>query len=227
MSSNDGFFGGEGLLASVLYRTVQTLIVLFGKVWWRLSIEGKENLPEGPFVLSPVHRSNLDTPLMAIVPRRLRFMGKDSLWKVRWGGWFLTALGGFPVERGTADREALNRTIGIVEAGEPVVLFAEGQRRTGPTLFPLFDGPAYVAGRTQVPIVPVGIGGSEASMPKGAKFIRPHKIHVIVGAPLPPPARKESGRVSRAGVRERTEELAKVLQELFDEAQVKAGTPNR
>lgn len=221
-----GFFSGEGPLSRLLYRSVRFLLRGFGLLWWRLSIEGAEKLPSGPFVLSPVHRSNLDTPLMCVIPRRLRFMGKDSLWKVTWGAWFLTALGGFPVSRGSADRDALHRAIAVVEQGEPVVLFPEGQRRTGPKLWPLFDGPAYVAGRTGVPIVPVGIGGSERSMPKGYKFVKPTKIHVIVGDPLPPPERKESGRVSRQAVRRTTEELAVRLQSLYDQAQEHVGTPN-
>ena len=51
----------------------------------------------------------------------------------------------------------------------------------------MFDGPAYVQSRTGVPIVPVGIGGTEAVMPKGSKIIRPHKVVVVIGEPLPAP----------------------------------------
>ena len=115
-------------------------------------------------------------------------MGKDTLWKNRPFGWFLSSLGGFPVTRGTADREALRRCVAVLEAGEPLVLFPEGERKSGPTVQPLFDGAVYVALRAGVPIVPVGIGGSERVMPKGARFLHPHKVHVIVGAPIELPA---------------------------------------
>ena len=108
-----------------------------------------------------------------------------------------------------------------------MVLFPEGTRRDGPTLFPFFDGPAYVAARTQVPIVPVGIGGSARSMPRKARFLYPTKIHIIIGEPLPPPEKKASGRVSRRSVAERTAELSEAVQALFDEAQEIAGTPNQ
>ena len=94
-------------------------------------------------------------------------MGKDSLWKRQPAAWILSALGGFPVSRGTADREALQRCIAVLEAGEPLVLFPEGERKSGPTVQPLFDGAAYVALKAGVPIVPVGIGGSEEVMPEG------------------------------------------------------------
>ena len=90
----------------------------------------------------------------------------------------------------------------------------------------MFDGPAYVACRTGTPIVPVGFGGTEAAMPKGAKFIRPVKMVLVIGEPLTPPPLKESGRVSRRAVRELTHELGQAIQALFDEAQALAGRPN-
>ena len=61
----------------------------------------------------------------------------------------------------------------MLERGEPLVLFPEGERKCGPIVQPLFDGAAYIAVKAGVPIVPVGIGGSERAMPKGAKFIYP------------------------------------------------------
>jgi 1-acyl-sn-glycerol-3-phosphate acyltransferase len=154
-------------------------------------------------------------------------MGKDSLWKYRFSDWLLSALGGFPVNRSGADREALAQTLAIIEGGEAVVMFPEGTRRSGPLIEEehMRDGPAYVAARTQVPLVPVGVGGAEAAMPSGARFIRPVKMVLIVGEPMPPPPLKESGRVSRASVRAQTVELRERLQDLFDRAQAAAGQP--
>jgi 1-acyl-sn-glycerol-3-phosphate acyltransferase len=103
------------------------------------------------------------------------------------------------------------------------VLFPEGTRRSGPVVDEVFDGAAYVALRTGAPIVPVGIGGSERAMPKGAKFIRPVKLRMVVGEPLHPPATEGGARAPRRAVRELTGELKGRLQALFDEAQAKAG----
>jgi len=154
-------------------------------------------------------------------------MGKESLWSSRALGWLLTALGGFPVKRGTADREALKAGLACVERGEPLVMFPEGTRQVGPDVAEMFDGPAYVACRTGTPIVPVGLGGTEAAMPKGAKFIRPVKMVMVIGEPIVPPPLKESGRVSRSGVRDLTARLGGEIQVLFDEAQALAGRPNQ
>jgi 1-acyl-sn-glycerol-3-phosphate acyltransferase len=88
---------------------------------------------------------------------------------------------------------------------------------------PLYDGAVYVAARTQVPIVPVGIGGSERAMQKGRRWIAPVKVHVVIGPAIDPPARSASGRVPRKAVQTATEDLRRVLQDLFDEARVAAG----
>jgi 1-acyl-sn-glycerol-3-phosphate acyltransferase len=137
-------------------------------------------------------------------------------------GWTLSALGGFPVSRGTADREALRRCILVLEAGEPLVLFPEGERKSGPTVQPLFDGAMYIALKAGVPVIPVGIGGSERAMPKGKKYLRPSKCVVIVGQPMLPP--RSEGRTSRSDVRDFTAALHAELQILFDTAQDLAGT---
>lgn len=217
----------RSLASSVLYQVVYTVVVGLTRLVTRTTVVGRHNIPKsGPFLLAPIHRSNIDTPLAAAVTRRrLRFMGKDSLWKVPAIGWIMTALGAFPVTRGAADREALRRCVAVLDDGEPLVMFPEGTRQSGPRVQPLFDGAAYVAVKARVPIVPVGIGGSEMVMPKGKKMIRPHKCVVVVGEPISVSLDAE-GRVPRSAVRDVTATLAVELQRLFDEAQRLAGTPN-
>lgn len=224
MSDVSSFLAGGGRASRAFYTFVRSVINLFCRTFWRTKVVGARNVPRsGPFILAPVHRSNIDTPLACTVtPRRMRYMGKDSLWKSRVVGWTLSALGGFPVSRGTADREALRRCIQVLEAGEPLVLFPEGERKSGPDVQPLFDGAMYIALKAGVPVIPVGIGGSARAMPKGKKYLRPSKCVVLIGEPLIPPA--SEGRASRTAVRDFTAQLHGRLQELFDEAQRMAGT---
>ena len=227
MSQVESYLAGNGLPSRAAYRVARTIVVVVTRLFTRMSIEGREHVPRtGPFVLAPVHRSYVDTPIAACVtPRRLRFMGKDTLWRGRAAGWILSALGGFPVTRGTADRQALQRCIAVLEAGEPLVLFPEGERKSGPVVQPLFDGAVYVAVKAGVPIVPVGIGGSEGVMPKGKKLLYPKKVHVIVGEPIMPPVAPEGGRLPRSAMRDHSAALHAQLQRLFDEAQTRAGIP--
>jgi len=217
------------LLQRASYRVLWYVVQVIGRSFFRLEVVGADNVPSsGAYVVAPIHRSNLDTPVIAaITHERLRYMGKESLWKSSFGGWFLTTVGGFPVQRGSADREALRACIEVLERGEPLVMFPEGTRQSGPDIQPLFDGPAYLSGRTQVPIVPVGLGGSERALRKGTKFPRPAKMVLVVGQPIPPPAPGPNGRVPRRAVRELTVRLSSEIQVLFDQAQALAGHPNR
>lgn len=209
-----------------LFAFVRAVLVGFGRVWFRVSARGREHVPaEGAFILAPVHRSNIDFLLVLICTRRrIRFLAKDTLFVGFWDKLF-TALGGIPVARGTADREALQTCIAVVQAGEPLVVFPEGTRQFGPVVQEFFDGAAFIQSRTGVPIVPVGIGGSETAMPKGAKFIKPHRVRLVIGPPLLA-TEAEGPKAKRAAIKARTAELHGVIQELFDQAQVAAGTPN-
>lgn len=213
----------------IFYRMVWLFVVGVARLFFRVQVHGKEHVPDhGAFIVSPIHRSNLDTPLIANITRkrRLRYMGKESLWKTRFGAWFFTTAGGFPVDRATADRDALRACLEVAERGEPLVMFPEGTRQFGPVVQEFFDGAAFIQSRTGVPIVPVGIGGSETAMPKGAKFIKPHRVRLVIGPPLLA-TEAEGPKAKRAAIKARTAELHGVIQELFDQAQVAAGTPNR
>lgn len=206
------------------YGFIRGVTLGLSKVWVRLEVVGREHIPpEGPFVLAPVHRSNLDFLLAAFTTsRRMRYMGKASLWKIDWLGRFFSMLGAFPVHRGTADRASLRTCLQVIDNGEPLVMFPEGTRRSGAEVTEVFDGPAYVASRGRVPLVPVGIGGSEAAMPIGAKFIRPRKVVVVIGEPIAPPG-EDGRRVPRRLVREATDKLQVEVQAVYDEAQRRVG----
>ncbi|MGE3835777.1 MAG: lysophospholipid acyltransferase family protein [Acidimicrobiia bacterium] len=222
--SRSGADGRPTVGQRLLYRLVRGAVVCFCRAFWRLSVTGREHVPDGPFILAPVHRSNIDTPVVAAVTRRrLRYMGKDSLWKFRWSAWFFRNMGGFPVHRGTPDREALRWASSVVAGGEPVVMFPEGTRQEGPIVEHVLDGVAFVALREGVPILPVGIGGSDRAMARGARLPRPVRVTMVIGPPIPATAPGAGERVPRRAVRELTVRLRDELQLLYDEAQARAG----
>lgn len=210
----------------IAYAIVRFLIWLVAKLLWRIRFEGLENIPRtGAYVLAPVHRSFIDFGLVSALTRRpVGFMGKESLWKNRYFGAFITHLGAYPVNRGAPDRESLRRTLEILASGKPLVLFPEGTRRSGPVIEHLAEGAAYVASRAGVPLVPIGIGGSERALPKGKALPRLVRIHVLVGEPLVPAPIPEGARhPSRRAIKELTVQLQKTLQDLFDRSQRVAG----
>ncbi|HTV12600.1 MAG TPA: lysophospholipid acyltransferase family protein [Acidimicrobiales bacterium] len=207
------------------YQFARGLLFIPAWLFWRPILLGQENLPATtPYVIAPVHRSYVDTVLTAyITRRRVRFMAKSGVFAKPWVARLFSSLGGFPVRRGTPDREALHNAEEAIAVGEPVVLYPEGRRSSGPVLDPLMRGPAFVALRAGVPIVPVGIGGTERSMPIGAKWVSPVRVAIVIGKPIWPPPRPGSERVPRRMVEELTERLREELQSVFDQARVLAG----
>jgi 1-acyl-sn-glycerol-3-phosphate acyltransferase len=149
----------------------------------RLRARGRENLPEGGFVLAANHVSNIDPwPLgLPLWPRRyLRFMAKSELF---WPplGWILSAAGAFPVRRGAADREAIERAVELCRGGHVVVMFPEGTRRTKGlrkkyTARPR-PGAARIALQAGVPLVPAATRGTD-------RLARLGPLRVAYGSPL-------------------------------------------
>lgn len=198
------------------------------KVFIRLEPVHHERIPlDGPVVIAPSHRSNIDTPIIgAAMKRDSRFMAKDSIFKSPFWTKFLVGLGGFPVRRGALDRATLRYATEILARGEILVLYPEGARQEGPRIKPVFEGAIWLAARAGATIVPAGIGGSHGVMPIGVKLPRPKKVVVVFGEPIQVADPDRPGKI--LGSREdRAEELREAVQSVFDEAQQRAGTPNR
>jgi 1-acyl-sn-glycerol-3-phosphate acyltransferase len=212
-------------LPKALYFALRAVLRGITRAYWRVEVEGAEHVPAtGPVIVAPVHRSFMDFVVAAqVTKRKLYYMAKDDLWRSPRFGRFLDSIGAFPVNRDGADRLAIERSQAVLERGDALILFPEGTRRAGPVVENLHEGAAFLAARTGAPIVPVGIGGTAEAMPKGSKFVRPVKVHVVVGRALPAPARSERGRVPRHQVHELTLQLQTELQGLYDEAQRRAG----
>ena len=208
----------------VAYGVVRALVHALCRLLWRISVVHAERVPAtGACILAPSHRSYLDTPFLACVTRRrIRFMGKAELWRYSWSAKFFSALGGFPVDRAGADRAALRSAQTALAGGEPLGMFPEGTRRSGPVVEDLHNGVAFLAARLGVPIVPIGIGGSETILARDRKLPRLTPVVVIVGEPIHPPAREPGASVRRGEVAALTEELRVAVQKLFDEAEASA-----
>ncbi|HEV2992863.1 MAG TPA: lysophospholipid acyltransferase family protein [Acidimicrobiia bacterium] len=207
-----------------LWWTARAALLAVCRVAFRVRVLGRGHVPpDGAYILAPSHRSILDVPFTAFATRRrICFLAKQELFQGRLGGALFPPLGGIPVERGSTDRAALRAADAVLVHGDPLAIFPEGTRRHGATLGDLFHGCAYLALRRGVPIVPVGIGGSEEILPSGHVVPRPHRVVVVIGAPLVAPPEATARR--RSDVAALTERLRVELQAVFDEARERAGT---
>lgn len=129
----------------------------------RYDIVGLENVPRsGPFIIVANHISWLDPPMLgAMLPRRIRFMAKEELFKKPIVGWVVKSYESFPVRRGEGDRQALRMAIEILKAGGVLGMFPEGTRSKSGRLQPGHAGAAMIALKAGVPILPIGITGTQ------------------------------------------------------------------
>jgi 1-acyl-sn-glycerol-3-phosphate acyltransferase len=204
----------------VFYTAVRWTVAYGSSLLFRAKVRGLERLPRaGGYVIAPSHRSMMDIPFAGwLTPRRLRYMGKQELFRIPVLGPAFRALGGFPVKRDGSDAKAVREAIEMLKLGEILLVFPEGTRQHGPKIEPLQPGAAYLALRAGVPVVPVGIAGTEEIFRShGRKIPRLGRVAIVVGEPIVPPPR-DKGVVPRAEVDALTARLHEALQQVFGEA---------
>jgi 1-acyl-sn-glycerol-3-phosphate acyltransferase len=170
----------------------------------------------------------MDIPFAAVpTTRRIRFMGKKSLFGVPVIGPIFRWLGGFPVARDGTDRKAVRDSVEMLRAGEVLCVFPEGTRQHGPKIQPLQPGAAYLALRSGVPVIPIGIAGSEEILrTKRDPIPRFGRVAIVVGVPIKPETLAGS-LVPRDRVDALTARLADEMQLVFDDAyDARAGRPS-
>lgn len=206
---------------TLTYRLCRAIVRVFAALLFRPRIIGAHEIPqEGPVIVAPVHRSNLDFAFSPFLSsRKVFFMAKDGLWNFKPLGILLERLGAFPVNRSATDREAMSLAEECLRQGFALVIFPEGTRKEGLNVETLHDGAMFIASRTGAKIVPVGIGGVDAALPKGKRIPRPKRVTIIVGPALDPPVSKDGERISRSQISLKTEELRSALERTYREAE--------
>lgn len=174
-------------------------------------IVGWERVPSGGCVLAGNHVSYLDPVLLwSALPRPVHFVAKAELWEVPLLGWALDHFWAIPVHRGSADKRMIETASSLLERGEIVGMFPEGTRQADPGADPMMSahgGAAFLALRCGVPVVPIGIAGTERAWPKGARLPRVVPVAAWIGEPVRPEAftgtRKERVGAMTAAIMER------------------------
>lgn len=171
---------------------------------YRTHFIGVENVPvDGGYIIAGNHVSYLDPILLwSGVPQPTHFIARQSLFDTPVIGWGLRRLWVIPIKRASADREAIGRAVAILKGGEPVGIFPEGTRQRADAgaegeLGEAHAGVAFIAARAGVPVVPVGISGTERALPRGAWFPRFPRVTISYGPPVRPEEFAELGRKER------------------------------
>jgi len=160
------------------------------RVLTRVTIVGLDGLPkDGPLIVVSNHISNADPPLVVgwLTPalgRQMHILAKESLF-VGPVGWFIRMVGATPVKAGGSDIEAYRVARAVLDRGEILCVFPEGTRSQTGVLQEPKPGVAMLATRSGVPILPVGVSGSDLFLGRGQRMPRlGTRITVRVGKPF-------------------------------------------
>jgi 1-acyl-sn-glycerol-3-phosphate acyltransferase len=197
------------MMSGIFYRFVRHVFRLFFGLYNRLEVRGLSNVPkEGPMIVASNHASFIDPPLIGgVLPIRLRYLSKDSLFRVPMLGFLISTLGAVPVAREDSQRAGavMKLLLALLKKGESVLLFPEGSRSADGRLKPLEAGVAYLSVKSGVPVLPVYVKGSFDAWPKGGKLPRPSKLRLLISGLIYPDT-------DIPNERERREKLMKSLE---------------
>lgn len=184
-------------------------------------IEGISDLPRtGPLIVVANHMSNADPPLVAgwLTPalgRQMHILAKESIffWPA---GPILRSLGASPVRSGGSDIEAYRVARDILDRGEVLAIFPEGTRSPTGVMGEPKPGVAMLALRSGVPILPVGVSGTDVLLGRGRWIPRLRSpITLRVGRPFT--IEPDSALSRRDATHAASEEIMRRIAALVDE----------
>ena len=192
---------------------------------FRVRIEGREHVPSsGPAVVAANHQSFCDSLVIPlVVRRRVTFLAKAEYFDAKRTAWLFRALGQIPIHRqgGDASARALATAREVLGQGNLISLYPEGTRSIDGNVHRGRTGVARLALECGVPVVPVGISGTDRIQPVGSRWFRPFKsVRVSFGPPMtfesPALVDAETGRTSNELLRRFTDELMAEIARLAD-----------
>jgi len=183
-------------------RAVRSTVGKIGLAAYRTRLLGTENIPQGGAIIAGNHVSYLDPALLWCgTPRHVHFMAKAPLFEGGLLGWALPRLWAFPVRQGEPDRTAIAIATDLLKQGDLVGIFPEGTRvrhaGADAELGEGHGGVAFIAMRADVPVVPVGIAGTDRVWPPGARLPRFPRVTIHYYEPVDPSQFAEGGRKER------------------------------
>ena len=187
----------------VLYEAIRWFAIFAFSIVARVHLRNRFNVPKhGPYIIAANHLSWTDIPLVPIyLPGKVVYMAKEESFSGK-TGWFVRFLGAFPVKRGEGDRQSLRAAQEQLKKGNVLIIFPEGTRSKTHTLAKGHAGLGMIALRSDVPVIPVAIWGSENALKKfGAD------ITISYGEPMI--LKPKGAKITREDINNATEEVMK------------------
>ena len=179
----------------MLYEVGHAVVPPVAKLIWRPTVEGLHNIPAtGPVLVAANHLSFADSVVLPIVvPRKVVFLAKEDYFtgtgiKGTISRVWFESLGCIPVDRDntTSAIASLDIALQVLARGEAFGIYPEGTRSRDGRLYRGRTGVAWLALTAKVPIVPVGLIGTDEVQPIGSHFPRLAAVTVAFGRPISP-----------------------------------------
>ena len=169
----------------MIYWIAHTLARIVGFIYFRHDTAHQELIPEtaGALIVAN-HVSYLDPSMIGASFRRpIYYLARKSLFK-GFLGWLLPNIQVLPVDRGKGDLASMKRILGLLKAGNRVLIFPEGTRSPDGELQSAEAGIGFIIAKCEVPVVPVRIFGAFDCWPRGDKLPHPGRITIVPGPPV-------------------------------------------
>jgi 1-acyl-sn-glycerol-3-phosphate acyltransferase len=153
----------------------------------RLTVLHREYLTGQPAVYACNHLSYMDTPaIFSALPFQFRIVARHDLWKLPFIGWWLERSGqvGVDLSDPRASVASLLGAVRTLRSGMPLFIFPEGGRTESGYLQPFMKGPAFMAIKAQVPIVPMVLIGTWELLPIHSSEFHPVPVTLVVSRPI-------------------------------------------
>ncbi len=155
-------------IKEVIKFIVRGALYIWFKLFYRLEINGGENIPkEGPLIFCGNHRSYIDPPLIVTTAKRdIKFLAKEELYKNKFLAFLGWAFEAIPVKRDEKDIAAIKSSLKDLKEGKCIALFPEGTRNGLEKGEKVKDGVAFFAVRSGAKVIPCGIKGGTKELRK-------------------------------------------------------------
>ena len=156
------------------FRQIAVAQVSMNPLWhFETDGEGPSN-PRLPYVAVSNHESYADIFLISHFPWEMKWLSKDTMFKIPFMGWMMRMANDIPIKRGKRESivSAMRGCQDRLSKRVSVMIFPEGTRAKSDELLPFKDGAFRLAIETKSPILPIAVAGTRHCMAKGSFAFR-------------------------------------------------------